>query len=86
MSLNYRTAALAVASVIAVPATAWGMGIGIGCANLPAYNRAIGTLQGISSCGFTVEQARRIIAERDGPAAVYQKVAPRPRAYYRHQR
>ena len=86
MSLNHRIAALAFVSAIAAPATAWGMGIGIGCANLPVYNRAIGTLQGISSCGFTVDQARRIIAERDGPAAVYQEVAPPPRAYHRHQK
>lgn len=75
MTFKVGLAACAVASAVAAPAAAWAMGVGIGCVNLPAYQRAVGTLQGISSCDMTVDQARRIIAERDGYAVVE---PPRP--------
>lgn len=78
MSIKTGGAELALAIAMTAPATAWGMGVGLGCTNLPAYNRAIGALQGISSCDMSVEDARRIIAERDGPAFLYPQGATSP--------
>ena len=88
--MKIRAAALALATTFAAPVAAWGWGVP-GCTNLPEYNRALGALQGMTSaCDMTVEQARRIVADHDGPAVVPQ-VLPRdpqaaPRRRLRHRR
>lgn len=65
---------VALATTLAAPAAAHALGFA-GCFDLPEYNRALGTLQGLSTCGMTVEEARRVVAAHDGPAAA-QQVAP----------
>ena len=76
--MTFKVGLAACAVAVAAPAVAWAMGVGIGCVNLPAYQRAVGTLQGISSCDMTVDQARRIIAEHDGYAVVEPEEPPPP--------
>lgn len=57
------------AVVVCSPSAAWAYG-GIGCTNLPEYDRAMGALEGMTgACDMTVEQARRIVAEHDGHSA-----------------
>ena len=85
MSLT-RIALVALATM-AAPAGAWAFGAGAGCADLPEYYRAQGALQGMTgACDMSLEQARRIVAAQDGPAAVYAPAAPAPRARHRHHR
>ncbi|KAB1071687.1 hypothetical protein F6X51_19130 [Methylobacterium planeticum] len=59
---------------------AWAFGFP-GCPNLPEYARAVGTLDGLSTCGLTVEEARRIVAAHDGPAVLPQEGTPLPQAH-----
>lgn len=82
LSVKNSAAGLALVATIAAPVTAWAWGVP-GCPNLPAYNRALGTLQGLTTCGMTLEEARRVIAAHDGPGAAEQQVAPAPRAHQR---
>jgi len=78
-----RVAAGVLATVMAVPGVAWGFVGGPGCTNLPLYHRALGALQGMTSaCDMSVEEARRIIAEHDGPAAAPEPVDPGPRGHH----
>ena len=54
---------LGAAVVAPVPAFAYS---GLGCTNLPAYDRAVGALQGMpGACDMTVEEAKRIVAAHD---------------------
>ena len=85
MPLKEQTIALALAMIIASPATAWAFGA-FGCADLPDYARATGVLQGMpSACDMSVEDARRIVAAHDGQAVVDPAVAPAP-AHRKHHR
>ena len=62
-----RTMTLALA--LAAPASAWAYS-GLGCTNLPEYDRAVGALEGMpSACDMSIERARRIVAEHDGTNA-----------------
>lgn len=87
MRISKSVAAVLVALAIVTPGAAWAFGAGAGCADLPEYYRAQGALQGMpGACDMSVEQARRIVAAQDGPAAVYgQPPAPR-RTHHRHYR
>ncbi|KAB1077846.1 hypothetical protein F6X53_16655 [Methylobacterium soli] len=84
MSFRNSAALLAFVTAIGVPAAALAWGIP-GCPNLPEYHRALGTLQGLTTCGMSVDEARRIVAAHDGPAAAAQQVAP-PQAQIRRSR
>ncbi|MGU3475872.1 hypothetical protein [Methylobacterium sp. D48H] len=90
MSLRNALAALALAVAGSAPVPAWAWGVP-GCINLPEYNRALGALQGMTSaCDMSVEEARRIVAARDGfvpgpPVAAAEPPAP-PRVAPRHRR
>ena len=85
--MSFTKIALVALATMAAPASAWAFGAGAGCADLPDYYRAQGALQGMpGACDMSVEQARRIVAAQDGPAAVYAPVAPAPRARHRHHR
>jgi hypothetical protein len=85
MSFKNSAVVLAMVTAISAPAAAWAWGVP-GCANLPEYNRAVGALQGMTSaCSMTVEEARRVVAAHDGPAAVQQN-APEAEARSHHQR
>ena len=87
MLLRRKTMVLALVTMIASPATAWAFGGGAGCADLPEYDRATGALEGMpGACDMTVEQARRIVAEHDGPAASAQPVVPAPHRRHGHHR
>ncbi len=76
MSLKTNLLFLTLAATLGAPVSAWAYGGGgPGCSNLPEYDRAIGTLQGLSVCDMTVEQARRIVGVHDG-APVAEESAP----------
>lgn len=77
-----KVAAVLVLASVAAPAPAQAFGFA-GCPNLPAYNRALGTLQGMSTCGMTAEEARRVIAAHDGSIATPRQVEPSSSAYRR---
>lgn len=69
MFFEAKTSVLAVCLLIASPAGAWAFG-GIGCADLPEYDRATGALEGMTgACDMTLEEARRIHAAHDGTLA-----------------
>jgi hypothetical protein len=87
LSFRNSAALLAFVTAIGVPAAASAWGIP-GCPNLPEYNRALGTLQGLTTCGMNVDEARRIVAAHDRPAAAAQQVAPQAqvRRYRKPQR
>ncbi len=54
---------------LASPATAWAYS-GLGCPDLPEYDRAVGALQGMpGACDMSIEKAKRIVAEHDGANA-----------------
>ena len=74
-----RTACVLAAVIAPTTASAFGFP---GCPDLPEYNRALGTLQGMTTCGLTVEEARRIVAAHDGPSAVPQPIAPVQPTYH----
>ena len=84
MTFKHRVSVLAVAATMAAPVQAWAFGGGgaPGCSNLPEYARAAGTLEGLSSCDMSVEQARRIVAAHDGQA-YQQPDAPVRRRHHR---
>ena len=85
MLQKHKTIALALTIMLASPASAWAFG-GIGCADLPDYDRASGALEGMTgACDMTIEQARRIHAAQDGPAAIAQPVAPSHRHHRYHR-
>ena len=87
MSFKNRAFVLATLTTMAMPAQAWAYGGGgPGCSNLPEYDRAIGALQGLSSCDISIEDARRIVAAHGGQ--VYEPAAPAdpPVRRYRHHR
>ena len=88
MPIKTYAAASALAAIVATPATAWAFAGAGGCSSLPEYYRALGALQGgmASACSMTVDEARRIVAAYDGPAKVYQPVAPAPHNRYRRHR
>ena len=77
--MAFKAAALlALTTAITAPTTAHAFG-GFGCFDLPAYNRALGVLQGLSTCGMSLEEARRIVAAhdgRDGPAVADRQALP----------
>ena len=76
MSFKGCAAPLALIIGIAIPASAWAMTGPGGCSGLPAYYRALGALQGMTSaCNMSIEQARGIVAASDGPGPVV--LAPR---------
>ena len=93
MSFRMGLAGLALATMGAAPAWAWGVP---GCTNLPEYNRALGALQGMTSaCDMSVEEARRVIAAHDGvvapppaaaPTVAAPTVVPAPRVHRRPHR
>ena len=84
MALDFKTISLATTLVIATSAPAWAFG-GIGCTDLPEYDRAQGALEGMTgACDMSVEQARRIVAAQDHPVVVAQPLAPR--RHHRHRR
>ena len=85
MSFAYGAAGLALVLAAAAPTQARAFGFP-GCPDLPEYNRALGTLQGLSTCGMTVEEARRVVAAHDGSAATPRQVEPSPPAYRRSGR
>lgn len=83
VSLDKRAFAVAIVTAMAAPNSAWAYGGGgPGCSNLPEYDRAIGALQGLSSCDISIEDARRIVAAHGGQ--VYEPDPPVRR--YRHRR
>ena len=85
MKKSFRLA-MALATIVASPPAAWAFG-GIGCADLPEYDRATGALEGMpGACDMTVERARQIHAEHDGLAAVAQPTVPASRRHRRHRR
>ena len=88
MSFKEKAVVVALMTTIAAPVPAWAFGGGGGgCSDLPEYYRAQGALQGMtSSCDMTIEEARRIIAQQDGSAAVYPQVAPAPLVHHRHRK
>jgi hypothetical protein len=65
---------VALVTTFAAPGTTWAFGFP-GCPNLPEYARAVGTLQGLSTCGLNVEEARRVVAAHDGTAVAPQEAA-----------
>ena len=79
--MQFKNAAVlfALTTSIAAPAPAWAIGGGPGCSDLPEYDRAVGTLQGLSTCDMSVEQARRIVAATQGGSGA-------PLAHHRHHR
>ncbi|MDP4021003.1 hypothetical protein Q8W71_00055 [Methylobacterium sp. NEAU 140] len=80
-----RTYAVLAPMLVAFPAVVWGWGVP-GCANLPAYNRALGALQGMTSaCDMSVAEARRIVASHDGVPAAPPQAAPPPAGHRRHR-
>ncbi len=86
--MSLKHVAVVALATMAAPATALAFGAGAGCADLPEYYRAVGVLQGIpSTCGLSVEEARRIVYGQSAPAAVYGQAAPpAPHARHRHHR
>ena len=87
MPYRERVAAGVLVTVIALPGAAWGFLGGPGCTNLPLYHRALGALQGMTSaCDMSVEEARRIVAEHDRPAAAPGPVDPEPRDRQRRRK
>ena len=87
MSLKEGPIVLALAMMVASPATAWAFGAGAGCADLPEYDRAVGALEGMpGACDMSVEQARRIIAAQNGQADVGQSLVPAPHRRHKHHR
>lgn len=86
MSFKISAAVAALMTAIAAPAPAWAFGFP-GCPNLPEYARALGALQGLSTCGMTVEEARRVVAAHDGLSVAPRQAVPLPQTYHpRHQR
>ena len=85
MSLRSCPAVLVLMISLAAPSAAWAFGFA-GCPNLPDYNRALGTLQGMTVCGMTIEQARRVIAAHDGSTIADRQVAPAYQAHHRRDR
>ena len=84
MSFKDCAVSLALIALIATPASAWAMTGPGGCSGLPAYYRALGALQGMTSaCNMSIEQAQSIVTSYDGPASVAEPVAPAPRFQYR---
>lgn len=84
--LKRRTMALALAIAVASPATAFAFG-GIGCTDLPEYDRAQGALEGMTgACDMSVEQARRIVAAQDGAAAGARPAGSALHRRHRHRR
>ena len=83
--MSLAEGAVGLALVLAAAAPAWAFGFP-GCPDLPEYNRALGTLQGLSTCGMTVEEARRVVAAHDGAAAPVRQAEPIAPAYRRHGR
>ena len=77
MSRITTTGLLALTLALASPATAWAYS-GLGCTDLPEYDRAVGALQGMpGACDMSLEQAKRIVAEHDGAnAAVPRDTGP----------
>lgn len=66
MSRITPTGLLVLAATLAAPFGAWAYS-GLGCTNLPEYDRAVGALQGMpGACDMTIEQAKRIVAAHDG--------------------
>ena len=61
MSFRFVPISFALVIITAAPGPASAFGAP-GCGNLPEYDRAVGTLQGLSTCDMSVEQARRIVA------------------------
>ena len=87
MSFQHPAIAIAMLTAIALPAPAWAFGAGAGCADLPDYARAQGALEGMTgACDMSVEQARKIVAAQDGPAAAYGAPAPAPRVHHRRHK
>lgn len=90
MSSKHRAFALALVTTMAFSAQAWPTqawaygGGGLGCSNLPEYDRAIGALQGLSVCDMSIEEARRIVAAHGG--RVYQPASPDQPVRRRHHR
>ncbi len=77
MSRTTVARVLTLALALAAPASAWAYS-GLGCTDLPEYDRAVGALQGMpGACDMTIEKAKRIVAEHDGAnAAVPRAVGP----------
>ncbi len=68
-----------ICAAITAPSAASAFGFP-GCPDLPEYNRALGTLQGLTTCGMTIDEARRVVSAHDGPAAADQQATPAPPA------
>lgn len=86
MSLDLKTIVLASTLVVGSSASAWAFG-GIGCADLPEYDRAQGALEGMTgACDMSVEQARRIVAAQGQPAVVAEPGQSPQRRHHRHRR
>lgn len=84
MALDFKTISLATTLVIATSASAWAFG-GIGCTDLPEYDRAQGALEGMTgACDMSVDQARRIVTAQDHPVVVAQP--PASRGHHRRRR
>ena len=77
--MSFKIRVFAAVVVMAMPAQAWAYGGGgPGCSNLPEYDRAIGTLQGLSVCDMSVEEARRIVGAAQGGQVDEQAVRDQP--------
>ena len=84
--MTSKSILLAALLCAAAPASALAFG-SAGCTNLPEHDRAIGALEGMTgACDMSVEQARKIVAAQDGPAAAYGAPAPAPRVHHRRHK